>query len=303
MQIIVVTMRGSSAKTDFCILPCFNLISQMATAVKVNLKLTRTGAPIRQEGKNKNLKHIPCNNVSSKRSDGTYIWSKHRQCPHLLECWYSHSQQEYESSLYAKPCLEKRPDGTCPRPNCRFNHSIVATPVDQSQKILKPCRYLQPDGTCKFGDSCKYSHDPSIHDSHRSNWDVLCQNPEYIKHNFQPLNITHKFKPAQSFLINLADEDVEMLEEGEIAPSLFDTLFNQVIASFDTQNSAEMQELMNNYDALQHAAEQLANAADTDQERVIDIDLGDLKDEHVQTILNIFQSLTNSQLDINVFEK
>jgi len=278
--------------------------SEATSTLTVNFKLSRSGAPIRQTGTKKNLKHIPCNNVSSKRSDGTFIWSKHRQCPHLQECWYSHSQQEYESSLYAKPCLEKRPDGTCPRPNCRFNHSIVATPVDASQKILKPCRYLQPDGTCKFGESCKYSHDPMVRDSHHSNWDVLCHNPEYIKQNFQPINITHKFQPAQPFLIHLAeDEDVDMLEEGEIAPSLFDTLFNQVIASFDQQNKDQLQDLMNNYDALQHAAEQLASAADSDQERVIDIDLGDLKDEHVQTILNIFQSLTKSQLDINVFEK
>ena len=141
-----------------------------------------------------------------------------------------------------------------------------------------------------------------IADNHHSNWSVLCQNPEYLKGVFAPpINVTNKFN-IQPFFINLNDDDTEMLEEGEIEPSLFDVLFKQIIASFDQQNSAEFKELMDNYDSLQHAAEQLANAAEVGDERVIDIDLGNLKDEYVQTILNIFHSLTEAKLHINVFE-
>jgi hypothetical protein len=123
-----------------------------------------TGAKIYQHGENKNLKHILCNEI------------QHGKCSQEAagkKCWYAHSEEERKANLIKQVCRYLKPDGTCTRPNCRFDHdykpaepssstsTISVSPINQdssSALIPKMCNYLQPDGTCKFGTGCKFYH-------------------------------------------------------------------------------------------------------------------------------------------------
>jgi hypothetical protein len=88
----------------------------------------------------KNLKHILCNNVANGGA-----------CSHSADCWYAHSEEEM-TSITCTFGLR------CENSNCRYTHPeghVIKPKVNQ-----KPCFFIQPDGTCKFGDKCKYSHEP-----------------------------------------------------------------------------------------------------------------------------------------------
>lgn len=89
----------------------------------------------------KKLKHIICN--------------KGESCPHRSTCWYSHSVQEKKDNTIKKPCIYMNADRTCPKLNCKFDHSFDLSLIVKSNK---PCHFMQENGTCKFGLACKYSH-------------------------------------------------------------------------------------------------------------------------------------------------
>ena len=111
-------------------------------------RISRNGAPI-YENENKNLKHILCNNIIRKG-----------KCNFLSTCWYSHSEEERSKNLIKQVCRYLREDGTCSKPNCRYDHSIKPKPaaVIDEYTGLKMCRFVQADGTCKYGPTCKYLH-------------------------------------------------------------------------------------------------------------------------------------------------
>lgn len=107
-------------------------------------RLTKNGAPI-QEGDSKNLKHILCN-----------MFSNGKECPHKDKCWYAHSVEEQQLHRSKQPCKHMLPDGTCPRPSCKYDHALRGTIPARKQY----CRCVQPDGTCKYGKACKFPHLP-----------------------------------------------------------------------------------------------------------------------------------------------
>ena len=103
--------------------------------------------PPSTEDRQNKLKYILCNNVV-----------QGGQCNKGNQCWYSHSREEQKKYLIQKPCLYLQ-RGKCSFENCRYDHDVKPTPVDESSKIDKLCDFLKEDGSCKFGARCKYSHD------------------------------------------------------------------------------------------------------------------------------------------------
>ena len=116
-------------------------------------RISRNGAPIYgNDNENKNLKHILCNNIIRKG-----------RCPFVSTCWYSHSEEERSKNLIKQVCRYLKEDGTCTKPNCRYDHSIkpkAEAVYDPFGMGIKICRFYDPvTKTCKFGDKCKFPHE------------------------------------------------------------------------------------------------------------------------------------------------
>ena len=88
-------------------------------------------------------------------------------CPLQEKCWYSHSEEERSKHLIKKYCKNLRPDGTCNKKNCKFDHSIKS-PEEEPQSLFTPeegevckkiCFAMDENGKCKYGVKCKFSHD------------------------------------------------------------------------------------------------------------------------------------------------
>jgi len=266
----------------------------------LRVSFTTKGHPIRQE-KNKSLKHIPCNHVSWKdHRNHSYIWYPNRRCPHQDRCWYAHTAEEWKKHLQPKPCRDMKPDGSCPHPNCKFDHSIKPQEfVQVTSKETKVCRYLQPDGTCKFGKMCKFSH-------------VVYQ--PLIPKQMQDLLNKHNKRQATPFLVDFADDDEEYeddekeeepKEEIKVvknADKLFTELLEVAISKLDCQTQTT--EMLAIADRLNDAATKLMHLYQHDElDRSIDIDLPELSEEQMHLVMNVFQSLTESKLEFSVARK
>jgi hypothetical protein len=144
----------------------------MSTQTPKIIRYSANGAPIYDVPREKkNNKHMLCNSIS-----------KGRSCPHGASCWYAHSEEEQKQNLIKKPCRFLKEDGTCSKPNCKFDHSIK--PERFAAKSDKKCKFFDPaTGTCRFGDTCMFSHDMS-----------------------EP-------KITEEFIIDLSDEDDEEVEQ------------------------------------------------------------------------------------------
>ena len=114
--------------------------SQTNTSSSSSRNLTTNGMPKQAPGK-KNLKYIPCNHVSKQTLRNVYEWLTDVKCPHENDCWYSHSYQEWKAALYKKPCLSLKPDGSCDKLHCKFDHEIkvaVNPTLDESVRSASP---------------------------------------------------------------------------------------------------------------------------------------------------------------------
>ena len=93
--------------------------------------------PCKKRKIEKNLKHILCNNGAA--------------CTHSTDCWYAHSEEEMTN-------VQCTFGARCENVNCRYTHP--KNHIIKPKTSIKPCFFIQPDGTCKFGEKCKYSHEP-----------------------------------------------------------------------------------------------------------------------------------------------
>ena len=178
------------------------------------------GAPI-HDVPNKKLKHIMCNNVT-----------RGRKCPHQDKCWYSHTEEERSSNLIKKACRFLRADGTCSKPNCKFDHTIkpdhFALVNDVIvERIQKPCNFLQDDGTCKYGEKCKFSHDK----------------------DFIAKFLATDTKKDEQFIINFEEEEeiVEEVVEEEVIEEcksiVEESMCSDVLSFIQAQNSKDSRQI------------------------------------------------------------
>jgi hypothetical protein len=244
--------------------------------------VTSTGAPIRQFGSSKNLKHIPCNRCSS-RQGATIIWSKVRYCPFEKSCWYAHSQAEFDAAIQNIPCIYMKSDGTCSIPNCRYSHQPV---IEKIVKFEKLCRELKSDGTCRFGDRCKFSHDPT----------------KYTV--FGPIQQPEK----ESFYFHIQvsssddeEEDEELIQPQDFNEQMMNQLVFQVLSGLSNKDDDSFKGLMNNFEALQAAIVSVNGSNGLNEgEKSMRIQLKNISERQLETIKYIFKSLTTFELEFEV---